>query len=114
MPRPAARHRRKTFERSTISTSSQSASECSCASGASDDAGIVDEDVDAAERGVRVVHQSIRGVGLREIGGQRDHTNAAGGGEIARGLSVYSMTRMERDVGAGFRERARHRGAQST
>jgi hypothetical protein len=80
--------------------------------GASDDARVVDEDVDAAERGVRLFDRSIGSVALREIGGQRDGADAAGRGEIARGLSVDSMARVKGDVGTRFRERSSHRGAQ--
>ena len=50
MWRPAARQRRKTLDRLTSITASQSASLCSAAGCAADDAGVVDEDVEAAER----------------------------------------------------------------
>ena len=56
--------------------------------------------------------EAIGRVALREVGGDGEHTNAAVPGEIARGVGIRPLAGMKRDIGAGFRQRPRHCGAE--
>ena len=78
------------------------------------DAGIVDENVDRAERGSDLFDHRSHGRRLRDIGRDRDGAAAAGldpgddGVGIIRALAV-----IDRDRGARFRERQRNRRADA-
>ena len=76
MCRPASRQRRKTLDRSTSSTASQSSSLNSRGVGAADDAGVVDEDVETAKPFERARHQRSRLGAAGQVGGERRRLHA--------------------------------------
>ena len=63
------------------------------------DAGVRHEQVDGAELALHVVHQSDRGIAVREVGARRERPGAAGG-QLAR-----ELVSARRVAGVGERDR---------
>ena len=80
---------------------------------AADQPGVVDQDVDPAERGERLGHQAIGRRAIGEIGGDGDRAAAGPLGNRVGGSRRRPFTRVQHDVGAGAGQRDRHAGAES-
>ena len=68
------------------------------------DAGVVDEDVDAAELLDGGVDERLAVLGLGDVGGDGDRPPARRLDELLRLLQLLHAPRAERDVGAGLRQ----------
>ncbi len=80
---------------------------------APDQAGVVDQDVDPAERRDRVGHQAIGRRSIGEIGGEGDGAPAGALCDRVGGGRGRPLARVQHDVGAGAGERDRHARAES-
>ena len=79
---------------------------------APDDAGVVDQDVDPAERRDRLGHQASAAARSARSAVSGDRAPAGALGDRVGGGRGRLLARVQRDVGAGAGERDRHAGAE--
>ena len=78
-----------------------------------DQPGVVDQDVDPAERRERLGHQAVGRRAIGEVGGEGDRAAAGALGNRVGGGRGRPFARVQHDLGARAGERDRHAGAES-